>query len=152
VWIGDGPLRDRLLEQVRRRGLTGHFRHLGHREDVAELLPAFDVFALASRYEGLPCALVEAMSAAVPVVATAVNAVSDVVIPGVTGLVVPPAEPRMLGRAIRHLLDHPEQSRRMAAAGRAGLGDRFSTLALGAVLDDAYRSGLSNGRLPHVSA
>jgi glycosyltransferase involved in cell wall biosynthesis len=152
VWIGDGPLRDRLLEQVRRRGLTGRFRHLGHREDVAQLLPAFDVFALASRYEGLPCALVEAMSAAVPVVATAVNAVSDVVIPGVTGLAVPPAQPRLLGRAIRYLLDHPTEARRMAVAARAGLGDRFSTAALGAVLDDAYRAGLANGRLPHVPA
>ncbi|HEX5996402.1 MAG TPA: glycosyltransferase [Jiangellales bacterium] len=151
VWIGDGPLRDRLLEQVNRRGLTGRFRYLGHREDVAELLPAFDVFALASRYEGLPCALIEAMSAGVPVVATAVNAVSDVVIPGVTGLAVPPAEPRLLGRAIRYLLDQPTEAGRMAAAARAGLGDRFSTLALGAVLADAYRVEVPQTRLPHVS-
>jgi glycosyltransferase involved in cell wall biosynthesis len=151
VWVGDGPLRHRLLAQVRRRGLTSRFRHLGHRQDVAELLPAFDVFALASRYEGLPCALIEAMSADVPVVATAVNAVSDVVIPGVTGLVVPPAEPRLLGRAIRYLLDHPKDAGRMAAAGRASLGDRFSTLALGAALDDTYRAELPHRRAPHIS-
>ncbi|MBX6748595.1 MAG: glycosyltransferase [Micromonosporaceae bacterium] len=145
VWIGDGPMRERMLERVRQRGLTRWFRHLGHRADVAELLPAFDVFALASRYEGLPCAVVEAMGAGVPVVATAVNSVSDVVIPGVTGLVVPPAEPKLLGRAIRYLLDHPGDARRMAAAGRARLDDRFSASALSAVLDEAYRADVVAG-------
>ena len=59
-------MRKQLLDRVAKRGLTDRFRLLGHRDDVLELLPAFDVFALASRYEGLPCALVEAMSAGVP--------------------------------------------------------------------------------------
>ena len=54
----------------------------GERADVPEVLPAFDVFALPSRYEGLPTAVVEAMVCGIPVVATAVNAVSDVVVPG----------------------------------------------------------------------
>jgi glycosyltransferase involved in cell wall biosynthesis len=151
VWIGDGPLLHRLLARVRRRGLSNRFCHLGHRADVTDLLPAFDVFALASRYEGLPCAVLEAMGAGVPVVATAVNAVSDVVVPGVTGLVVPPANPRLLGRAVRYLLDHPTDARRMAAAGRSSLGDRFSTLALGAALDEIYRTQFPHRRLPQPS-
>ena len=54
---------------------------VGERSDVADLLPGLDIFAMASRYEGLPCAIVEAMSAARPIVATAVNAVPNVVIP-----------------------------------------------------------------------
>ena len=72
----------------------------GDRADVPDLLPAFDVFALPSRYEGLPTAVVEAMASGVPVVATAVNAVADVVIPGETGLLVPPARPRLLAEAL----------------------------------------------------
>jgi glycosyltransferase involved in cell wall biosynthesis len=143
VWIGDGPLRKRLLDRVAKRGLTDRFRLLGHRDDVLELLPAFDVFALASRYEGLPCALVEAMSAGVPAVATAVNAVPDLVTAGETGLLVPPGNARLLGGAINYLLDEPAQAERMAENGRRQLSDRFSPHALGTVLDDTYR-----GRYP----
>lgn len=140
VWIGDGPLRDLLLARARRRRLDGRFRWLGHRWDVAELLPALDVFALASRYEGLPCAVVEAMRAGVPVAATAVNAVPEVVVPGETGMLVPPGQPRLLGHAIGYLLDHPAEARRMAATAAARLGDRFTPEALGAVLDQTYRT------------
>jgi len=143
VWIGDGPMRKQLLDRVAKRGLTDRFRLLGHRDDVLELLPAFDVFALASRYEGLPCALVEAMNAGVPAVATAVNAVPDLVTAGETGLLVPPGNAQLLGGAINYLLDEPTQAERMAENGRRQLSDRFSPHALGAVLDDTYR-----GRYP----
>jgi glycosyltransferase involved in cell wall biosynthesis len=139
VWIGDGPLRGDLLARVAKRGLTERFRLLGHRDDVTDLLPAFDVFALASRYEGMPCALVEAIGAGVPVVATAVNAVPDLVVAGETGLLVPPGDARRLGGAIGHLLDEPARAQRMADTARRQLGDRFTPHALGAVLDDTYR-------------
>ena len=139
VWIGDGPLRDKLLARVRRRGLTERFCFLGHRDDVTELLPAFDVFAMASRYEGLPCVIVEAMQACVPVVATAVNAVQDLVVPGSTGVLVPPDSPALLGNAIAYLLDNPTVARRIAENAQAGLGERFSPRALADVLDLSYR-------------
>jgi glycosyltransferase involved in cell wall biosynthesis len=138
VWVGDGPLRSKVEQRAVRRGLAGRFVCLGHRDDVATLLPGFDVFAMASRYEGLPCALVEAMSAGIPVVATAVNAVPDLVIPGETGVLVPPGAPTLLARAIGHLLDHPSEAARMATAGSASLGDRFAPRRLGAVLEAAY--------------
>ena len=73
--------------------------------------PAFDVFALPSRYEGLPTAVVEAMVCGVPVVATAVNAVGDVVVPGETGLLVPPQRPELLAEAVGYLLDRPAARR-----------------------------------------
>jgi len=138
VWIGDGPLRERLLARARRRHVADRFCLLGHRDDVADLLPALDVFALASRYEGLPCALVEAMGAGVPVVATTVNAVPDVVLAGETGLLVPPEDARLLGRAVRYLLDEPAEAQRMATAARDNIGDRYAPHALGAVLDQVY--------------
>jgi glycosyltransferase involved in cell wall biosynthesis len=139
VWIGDGPLRADLLAHARKRGLEERFRLLGQRDDVADLLPAFDVFALASRYEGLPCALIEAMVAGVPVAATAVNAVPDLVVPGETGLLAPAGRPRLLGRAIAHLLDEPAEAQRMATAARRQLGTRYTPEALGVVLDRIYR-------------
>ncbi|HEU4421113.1 MAG TPA: glycosyltransferase [Pilimelia sp.] len=138
IWIGDGPQRADLLARARRRGIAERFRLLGYREDVAELLPALDVFAMASRYEGLPCALVEAIAAGVPVVATAVNSVPDLIEPGETGLLVPPDRPHLLGRAIGYLLDEPARAQRMAAQAQGRLGDRFAPQTLAAVLDDTY--------------
>ena len=109
----------------------------GERADVPEILPAFDVFALPSRYEGPPTAIVEAMACGVPVVATAVNAVSDVVVPGETGLLVPPQRPDLMAGAVAYLLDRP-MSRGLACTARARLGDRFGAQALRDALTAAY--------------
>ena len=140
VWIGDGPLRAKTEKLAARRGLVGRMTFLGERTDVADLLPGLDVFAMASRYEGLPCAIVEAMAAARPVVATAVNAVPNVVISGETGLLVPPGRPELLSRALDYLLENPSVAARLGAAGRAHIGDELSSAALGAVLDETYRT------------
>jgi glycosyltransferase involved in cell wall biosynthesis len=137
VWVGSGELADR----VRRLGLTASGPRIvlaGERADVLDLLPAFDVFALPSRYEGLPTVIVEAMICGVPVVATAVNAVHELVVPGETGLLVPPRRPVRLAAAIRYLLDVPEEAGRMAEAARARLGDQHSEPALAAALISAY--------------
>jgi glycosyltransferase involved in cell wall biosynthesis len=139
VWIGDGPMRETLLDKARRFGVADRFTLLGHRDDAVELLPALDVFALASRYEGLPCALIEAVEAGVPIVATAVNALPDIVVPGETGLLVSPQDPRSLARAIRYMLDDPAEGARMAAAARVRVGDHYTPQALGLVLDHTYR-------------
>ena len=120
VWIGDGPLRAKTERLAGRCGLSGRMLFTGERADVEALLPGLDVFAMASRYEGLPCAIVEAMGAGLPVVATAVNSVPNVVIAGETGLLVPPGRPELLGRAIGYLIDHPAEAARLGAAGRAG--------------------------------
>jgi len=141
VWIGDGPLRGEMEARAARRGLRGRFQCAGHRDDVPELLPGLDVFAMASRYEGLPCAVAEAMAVGLPVVATAVNAVPDVVLPGETGLLVSPERPRQLAAAIRYLLDEPAEAARMAAAGRLLIADKFAPSSLAAVLGAAYDSG-----------
>jgi glycosyltransferase involved in cell wall biosynthesis len=138
VWIGGGPLRAKVERLADRRGLSGRMLLTGERRDVDVLLPGLDVFAMASRYEGLPCAIVEAMGAGLPVVATAVNAVPDVVVAGETGLLVPPGTPELLGRAIGYLLDHPAEARRLGAAGRDRLGAELAPDALGAVLHQAY--------------
>ena len=137
AWVGDGELAGRIA-RLARSAPGPRVILAGDRADVPDLLPAFDVFALPSRYEGLPTAVVEAMTYGIPVVATAVNAVSDVVVPGQTGLLVPPQRPDLLARAIGYLLDTPDAAARMAAAARDRLGTRFSPATLGAALATAY--------------
>ena len=144
VWVGDGPLRQEVTRLIERRKLTNRFLLLGERHDVAALLPGFDVFALASHYEGLPCSVVEAMTCGIPVVATAVNAVPEVVVPGRTGLLVPANAPMLLGRALAYSLDHPAEGSRMSVAARAQLGDRFDPKVLGRDLAETYELALTS--------
>lgn len=144
VWVGGGELAERVA------GLAAAMPEVtvvlaGERADVPQLLPAFDVFALTSLYEGLPTVVVEAMVCGVPVVATAVNAVADVVIPGETGLLVPPRRPELMAGAIGFVLDSPAAATRMATAARTRLGSRFGEQALRGALTEAYTAQSSPG-------
>ena len=136
VWIGGGELAGRISRLARAQ--PARIVLAGERMDVPEVLPAFDIFALPSRYEGLPTAIVEAMAAGIPVVATAVNAVADVVVPGETGLLVPPQRPDLMAGAVLYLLDRPAVAARMAMTARARLGERFGIPALREALTAAY--------------
>ena len=138
VWLGGGPLLETMREATARRGLSDRVRFVGERRDVPDLLPAFDVFTMTSRYEGLPCAVVEAMRCGLPVVATAVNSVPDLVIPGVSGVLVPPARPADMARALDELLDDPHTAARLADGGRQRAGASFDAVALSTVLDEVY--------------
>lgn len=137
VWVGGGELAGQVSRLA--DSLPGTRLLLaGERTNIAAILPAFDVFALPSRYEGLPTAVVEAMVCGVPVVATAVNAVPDVVVPGETGLLVPPQRPDLMAEAVQYLLDFPAAATRMAATARQRLGTRFGVAALRETLVAAY--------------
>jgi glycosyltransferase involved in cell wall biosynthesis len=143
VWIGGGELAERVARQAGTLPPGTRVVLAGERTDVLEVLPAFDVFAMASRYEGLPTVVVEAMICGVPVVATAVNAVPDLVVPGVTGMLVPPGRPAQLAAAVALLLDSPGAAAGMAAAARARLSDQHGESTLRAALTAAYApSGL----------
>ena len=145
VWIGSGPGLAQARELVRRDGLLDRFVFAGERSDVAGLLPAFDVFAMASRYEGLPCAVVEAMRCGVPVVATAVNSVPDLVVPGESGVLVPPGRPELLAAAIDGVLDDPRTAERLVQYGRVLAGATFDAARLAEVLDQVYSGGRTAG-------
>jgi glycosyltransferase involved in cell wall biosynthesis len=147
IWIGGGELDERVRRRIRALGVRVVLA--GERTDVLRLLPAFDIFVMPSRYEGLPTAIVEAMICGIPVVATAVNAVSDIVVPGETGMLVPPHQPELLAAAIRYLLDSPAVAARMAAAASSRLGAHYGAPQLRAVLTAAYSpASTAAGRSP----
>ncbi|QUH02674.1 glycosyltransferase [Saccharopolyspora erythraea] len=136
VWVGGGELAGEARDLAVRAGVPLVFT--GDRADAVDLLPAFDVFAMSSRYEGLPLAVVEAMRCGIPVAATAVNAVGDVVVPGETGLLAPPGRPELLAAAVARLLDEPCEALRMTRAAAAGIAGRHDSAALAEALGDAY--------------
>ncbi|MGH8900388.1 MAG: glycosyltransferase [Egibacteraceae bacterium] len=117
VVVGTGPLEDELRRQVTRQGLVRQVLLTGSRDDVQEILPAFDVFVLSSVYEGLSIALLEAMAAGLPSVATCVGGIPEALTNGVDGLLVPPRDPAVLAAALGTLLrDEPLRHRLGAVA------------------------------------
>lgn len=124
--VGDGELRTELETQARRLGLDGHVHFLGNRGDVPALLAASDYFVLPSLWEGLPMALIEAMAGGLPVIATEVSGTRQVMLPGETGLLVPPGDVDRLRAALLQLVTNPEQARSMGAAARRRVSAAFS--------------------------
>ncbi len=116
VLVGTGPLEAELRALVRELDLEDHVLFTGMRDDVYELLPAFDVFALSSRYEGLPISLLEAMATGIPCVTTRVGGIPEVISEGCEGRMVDPASPRALAEALSQMLG--DTTRRLAS-GRA---------------------------------
>jgi glycosyltransferase involved in cell wall biosynthesis len=124
--IGTGPLDASLRAIVRDHGLENNVRFLGARTDVAELLPAFDLFVLASRFEGLPIALLEAMASDVACVATRVGGVPEAIEEGRDGRLVPPGDPVALASEIEALLSDPTARQALAATGARRVEQDFS--------------------------
>ncbi len=124
--VGGGPLLETLRARAAARGVAAAFTFYGHREDVAERLAEADVVAMPSRSEGLPNAVLEAMAAGRAVVASAVGGIPEVIEDGVTGLLVPPADPGALASAIGALADDPARADAMGLAARAAVESRFS--------------------------
>jgi len=116
VLVGSGPLEAQLRSTADELGVAERVHFVGSRTDVLDLLPGFDVFALSSRFEGLPIALVEAMATGVASVATAVGGVPEIVDAGRNGLLVPPGRPDELAAAIVALLVDPDLRARVGAA------------------------------------
>lgn len=121
--IGEGERRDALLQQARTLGLDDRVHLAGWRPDAAALMAAFDLFALPSRWEGFGLVLLEAMAQSLPVVASRVSAIPEIVIDGETGRMVPPDDVPALAVALSHVLASPG---RLGANGRRRLEQCFT--------------------------
>ena len=105
--VGSGGLEGRLREVSAAHGTSGSVRLVNPRAALAEAYVDADVFALSSRWEGLPYVLLEAMVYGLPVASTNVDGIPEAVVDGVTGVLVPPQDPAALGRAVEGLLSDP---------------------------------------------
>lgn len=137
--IGQGPLASQLREMRDQLGLEARFHFLGYRPEPLDLLAAADVFVLASRYEGLPIALLEAMALGIPSVATAVGGIPEVITDGVDGVLVPPGQPAELAHALEQLAASPERRAALGQAATRRAAD-FDIAATQRTLEDLYAS------------
>jgi glycosyltransferase involved in cell wall biosynthesis len=129
VLFGDGPLREELSRGIAAAGLADRFVLAGFREDLDRFVPFFDLLALPSYTEGLPNVVLEALAAAVPVVATAVGGTPEVVEDGVTGYLVPPGNAEMLAERILDLLAFEANRRRLGRRGQERVRREFTFAA-----------------------
>ena len=132
---GDGSLRSQV--EAHARPLGKHFRLLGWRQDVGQLLGISDLLVLTSRWEGLPQAIPQAMAAGVPVVANAVDGTPEAVDPGATGLLYDVGDTHGMSQGLIALLDHKERRRKMGQRARQRV-ERFSIPTMIAELDRFY--------------
>jgi glycosyltransferase involved in cell wall biosynthesis len=147
VSVGRGPLEADLAAEAEASGLGAQFQFLGTRTDTARLMAGADVFVLPSHQEGLPVALMEAMSAGLPVVATIVGGVPDVVTDGVEGLLVPPGRPDLLAEALGKVAHDPERRAEMARASLAR-SELFDVRSAARAIESVYDELLGRGEVP----
>ena len=133
----------KLKEQVERAGLEDKVRFLGWRADVDEIMGCFDIFVLPSLNEGMGRVLVEAMAAGLPIVASRVGGILDLVKDGKNGLLVPHADASALEKAISDLLEDKEKRKRMGEAGKK-MCRPYSAQAMVEQIDNLYLKLLQN--------
>jgi glycosyltransferase involved in cell wall biosynthesis len=154
VVIGDGPERHVLEAEVRRQGLEGQVALRGRvsDRDLREAYATASVFVLPAIVdsrgdtEGLGVVLLEAMTYGVPVIASDLGGITDIVTDGATGLLVPPADPAMLAAALERLAADGALGERLGAAGRRLVQERFSWPAILAQWEECYATALRGKR------
>ena len=144
--VGDGPHRRALEGLAARLGVADRVVFAGARDDVPSLLAAADLFVLPSLTEALPTVVAEAMAAGLPIVATTVGGIPEMVGHAEAALLVPPSDPAALAAAVCRLLANPRQAAAMGRAGRRVVAARFDIRAQAKALADDYRALAAGGR------
>jgi sugar transferase (PEP-CTERM/EpsH1 system associated) len=145
VMVGDGPLLDRVGEELRAHGVADRAWLAGSRDDVPELLQAFDVFALSSRVEGISNTVLEAMASGLPVVASRVGGNEELVVEGETGALVPASSPQELADALARYAGKPELARAHGRAGRRRVEESFDIHGMVARYQAVYDEVMARG-------
>ena len=126
VIVGEGPERSALRQEIIARGLERVVHLAGFRDDIPDVLSAFDVAALSSRVEAMPVAFLEAMASSLPLVGTQVGAVVELIEPERNGLLVPPGDVAALGAALVRVLGDLETARLWGSASRRRVEAEYS--------------------------
>jgi glycosyltransferase involved in cell wall biosynthesis len=146
LMAGDGALRGELERLANDLGITHAVRFVGWRHDLTTVYATIDAAILSSRNEGTPVALIEAMAAGKPVIATDVGGVRDVFLPDRTGLLVEAGDVARLAEAIVRLAGAPTERRSMGEAARSDARVRFHDERLVAEIGNLYAEGLAQKR------
>jgi glycosyltransferase involved in cell wall biosynthesis len=136
--VGDGPERAGLELLTHELGLEQTVRFLGQRTDIPDVLRALDIAVNSSDFEGTPAAILEYMEAGLPVVATTVGGIPDLIDTGVHGLLVPAGDPAALGEALAELIRDPQRGQEMGARGRDRRRAEFDFDVMVGRLEDLY--------------
>jgi glycosyltransferase involved in cell wall biosynthesis len=138
--VGEGPERTNLERLASQWGIDSKVIFAGQREDVYDLISAMDLFVLPSLSEGIPMALLEALALGVPVLASHVGGIPEVLVQGQTGLLVPPRDEKALADACLYLLENKEKARLLADRGKKLVQDRFSAEIMAQKVTHLYQS------------
>jgi glycosyltransferase involved in cell wall biosynthesis len=144
VLVGDGPRRPAIEAAFADAGLARHVRVLGNRADVPALLTMGNVFVFPSRTESFGIAVLEAMAAALPVVAYRLPAFEEFTVAGTTAVLVPIGDVGALGRALDVLLSHPAQAAALGCAGRRVVDERCSGASVARDFEAVYEQVLGH--------
>jgi len=143
VFAGDGPCRKEWEELAQRHGIASNVVFLGTRRDMPAVYSSFDALALPSDEEAMPMCVLEAMAAGVPVVATAVGSVPELIEDQVNGILIPPRRPDALSRAIVRLLGDGEWARKLGENGRRCVEQNYSSTRMSAQYRELYDRALT---------
>jgi len=143
VLVGDGPMRTEIERFIEKHQLGDHVQLLGARTDVEKILAATDIFALSSRWEGLPLTIIEAMLSELPIVTTRVGGVAELIEDGVTGFLVPPQNPKALAVALGKLVNDASLRLKMGHRGKKHVLRHFTLERMMAQTEDLYQKSLS---------
>ena len=136
--VGGGRRIDEIKALAASLGLAGEVHFLGTRRDVPDLLNAMDIFVLPSHSEGVSLALLEAMAAGLPVIATSVGGTPEVVMDGENGLLIPPRDAEALAGALARLLEAPDFAKKLGANARRHVREHYSLDRLGREINEIY--------------
>ena len=140
---GSGPQREKLEALAAQSGLRDHVKFLGWIDDISSILSRWDIFVMPSLEEGFPIAALDAMAAGLPLIATRVGGVPELIEDGTTGWLVPPRDVESLTSRLRILLSDPELRVKMGDSGYARVRDHFSTAQMTERFAELYDELLS---------
>jgi glycosyltransferase involved in cell wall biosynthesis len=152
VCAGSGVLSESLADQARDLGVSDRVAFVGFRRDIAALLHACDLVVLPSLNEGLPLALIEAMAAGKPVVATDIGGTRELVVHEETGLLVAPRDPTALAGAIARVVQDRALAQQLGHAGRRRAREHFSADSMVRAVEREYRAALDAARVGRIAA
>lgn len=142
IIIGGGPLRPEIERMIKAKGLNSRMTMAGIRNDIPALLEFMDIFVLSSLWEGFPMTIIEAMAAGKPIVVTDVGGNREAIVNGVTGYLVPPADPKALANAIRRMLTNESLAKSLGMEARRKFEKEFLAEKMVEKTREIYKAAL----------